>query len=69
MSWEGWLQFELECTGKPAKSNVEKLKIEVNLEECIIFGSKKNGMYIGVCSIHIHYIYVCTIKVYADMCV
>lgn len=60
MSWEVQLQFELKWTGKPAKSEVEKLKIEVNLEECIIFGSKKNRMYIGVCSTHIHYMYVCT---------
>lgn len=41
MSWEGGLQFELEWTGKPAKSKLEKLKIEVNLEEYIRLGPKK----------------------------
>ena len=40
MSWEIGLQFELEWTGKAAKSNLEKLNIEVDLEEWLRFEQK-----------------------------
>lgn len=62
ISREVGLQFELEWTGKHDKSNLEKLKIEVNLKECIRFGHQGSGMYMSVYVLMRVRWYVCVYK-------